>query len=709
LRIAEDKGIESYGVLQKESQKSSVYKRLNRIFSDADEKYNAGLFKHEKWLEKITIDDKILCNIITSLYFPECPYALAVLPVEILGNIYEKFLGKVIRLTAGHRVKVEEKPEVRKAGGVFYTPQYIVDYIVQNTVGVLINNKTPDEISAMTIVDPACGSGSFLVGAYQFLLNYHLDFYTKEPNKKSALKRDKIFESASQTYKLTIAEKQRILQNNIFGVDIDSQAVEVTKLSLYLKLLENEGKESEGQLFSFTDLRLLPDIENNIKCGNSLIGTDFFAQRNFNLPEEEQLKINCFDWEKEFANVFRKNGGFDVVIGNPPYVRNRILDGIQKDYFAQKYKSAKGQFDLYQLFYENGIKIIRAGGSIGFITSNKFAITDYGKELRNVILDTCKIRQIIDVSNISVFKQASTYPYIFILEKSKNNSNNQIKYAKIQHFDELQNIRLKKISQAEYKNSINNSFILRVFPAFFKRINNQSIKLNEIASIKETIHTGNIRDKFVTNKKSGVACKKLLFGKDVHRYKIKWNGNYIRYDKKLIDKTKGEYANLCNEKYFEKPKILLREIAYNIEAVFDEDHFYTLNKLYSIQLFDNISYDYLFLLGILNSKLMSYYFRESFEEAHVRGGYLQFKKIYTSQIPIIKLDLNIPTDKTLHDHLVSIVDKMLQLKHKEHAEQKPQMKTILQRQIIGLDQEIDRTVYLLYDLTEEEIKIVEGT
>ena len=244
LRIAEDKGIESYGILQKESQKSSVYKRLNRIFSEADEKYNAGLFKHEKWFEKITIDDKILINIINNLYFPECPYALEVLPVEILGNIYEKFLGKVIRLTAGHRVKVEAKPEVRKAGGVFYTPQYIVDYIVQNTVGVLIKDKTPDEISKVTIVDPACGSGSFLVGAYQFLLNYHLDFYTKEQNKKSALKRDKIFESAFQTYQLTIAEKQRILQNNIFGVDIDSQAVEVTKLSLYLKLLENEGKDS---------------------------------------------------------------------------------------------------------------------------------------------------------------------------------------------------------------------------------------------------------------------------------------------------------------------------------------------------------------------------------------------------------------------------------------------------------------------------------
>ncbi|MDR1053815.1 MAG: N-6 DNA methylase, partial [Planctomycetaceae bacterium] len=289
MRIAESRGIEPKGCLKRVTEEGNYCKNLFRQFGEAREKYHSALFDFDKHTidAMINIDDQIIRTIVDDLYCPtQCDFLL--MPIEILGNIYEKFLGNVIRLTAGHRVKVEAKPEVRKAGGVFYTPQYIVDYIVQNTVGVLIDNKTPDEISKITIVDPACGSGSFLVGAYQFLLNYHLDFYTRESNKKSALKRDKIFESGSQTYKLTIAEKQRILQNNIFGVDIDSQAVEVTKLSLYLKLLENEGKEAEGQLFSFTDLRLLPDIDNNIKCGNSLIGTDFFAQQNFNLSENEQ-------------------------------------------------------------------------------------------------------------------------------------------------------------------------------------------------------------------------------------------------------------------------------------------------------------------------------------------------------------------------------------------------------------------------------------
>jgi adenine-specific DNA-methyltransferase len=157
-----------------------------------------------------------------------------------------------------------------------------------------------------------------LVGAYQCLLVYHLDHYTNEKNIKNALKRGVIFQVSHNSYRLTILEKQRILQNNIFGVDIDPQAVEVTKLSLYLKLLENEGKEAEGQLFSFSDMTLLPSLEENIKCGNSLVGTDFYNQTTLGLSEDQQIKVNCFDWEKEFPSIF-KNGGFDIVLGNPPY------------------------------------------------------------------------------------------------------------------------------------------------------------------------------------------------------------------------------------------------------------------------------------------------------------------------------------------------------------------------------------------------------
>ncbi|MCL1818632.1 MAG: N-6 DNA methylase, partial [Spirochaetaceae bacterium] len=267
LRFAEDKDIEEENLLLSVAKTANIYEKLILLFTKANAKYNSGLFAPRDWIDATRIDDKVLSNIIVNLYYPECPYEFSVLPIEILGSIYERFLGKTIRFRSvkgdTRTAVIEEKPEVKKAGGVFYTPQYIVDYIVKNTVGEKIKNKTPDEIAGIKICDPACGSGSFLVGAYQYLLNYHLDYYSQAKNVKSALKNAKIYETAFQSYKLTIEEKQRILTSAIFGVDIDSQAVEVTKLSLYLKLLENEGREAEGWLFKYSDKTLLPSLEDN--------------------------------------------------------------------------------------------------------------------------------------------------------------------------------------------------------------------------------------------------------------------------------------------------------------------------------------------------------------------------------------------------------------------------------------------------------------
>ncbi|MDR1140478.1 MAG: N-6 DNA methylase [Planctomycetaceae bacterium] len=692
LRIAEDKGIESYGVLQKESQKNSVYKYLNYIFSDADEKYNAGLFKHEKWLEKISIDDKILYNIINSLYFPECPYALAVLPVEILGNIYEKFLGNVIRLTAGHRVKVEEKPEVRKAGGVFYTPQYIVDYIVQNTVGVLIDNKTPDEISKITIVDPACGSGSFLVGAYQFLLNYHLDFYTRESNKKSALKRDKIFESGSQTYKLTIAEKQRILQNNIFGVDIDSQAVEVTKLSLYLKLLENEGKEAEGQLFSFTDLRLLPDIDNNIKCGNSLIGTDFFAQQNFNLSENEQVKINCFDWEKEFIDIFKKNGGFDIVIGNPPYVI--IFDEQSKKYIEKVYPEFQRNNNLYIAFMMKGIFLLRTGGIFSFITPNTYLKGEYYHTLRSQ-LAAQRINEIVDFGNEKIFKDTNVFTAICNVSKDKPKKQWLLK-------SDFQNVRGKISKTSEYF-VVANPLIekLSTYAKFDDVLYVKDVGYNYWSIGRGKVRGGSIGSRIFyfgtkKHKKDIPYCK----GSNIQRYILNDPQQYLRhnYDGLLYKNDKFRFTPDLMET---KPKIIYRQTSGSLIGTIDNNGYHNDKTVHIILPKDNLHVDIRYILGIFNSKLLNYCY-ENFTEEQGRI-FAQVKIVNIKKLPFV-----IPPNKTTHDNIVSLVDKMLQLKLKEHTEQKPQMKTMLQRQINGLDQQIDKAVYQLYGLAEEEVKIVEG-
>ncbi len=240
LRICEDRGVEDYGRLMALQNGTRVYARLCQLFYSADDRYNSGLFhfKAEKdrpelpdgFTLNLIIDDKPLKDIFKSLYYPDSPYEFSVLSADILGQVYEQFLGKVIRLTPSHRAVVEDKPEVKKAGGVYYTPTYIVNDIVEHTVGKLLKGKTPKQAEKLKILDPACGSGSFLIGAYQCLLDWHCKFYADNgPEKWTKGRSPVLYQGTGGDYHLTAAERKRILLNNIYGVDIDSQAVEVTR------------------------------------------------------------------------------------------------------------------------------------------------------------------------------------------------------------------------------------------------------------------------------------------------------------------------------------------------------------------------------------------------------------------------------------------------------------------------------------------------
>jgi restriction-modification enzyme MmeI-like protein/type I restriction and modification enzyme subunit R-like protein len=254
LRICEDRGIEDYGRLQTLLKGDGIYARLCERFQRADEKYNSGLFHFRQERDRsetpdsltpaLAIDDAPLRQVLGALYYPESPYVFAEIPADILGQVYERFLGKIIRLTAGHQAKIEEKPEVRKAGGVYYTPTYIVDHIVRATLGPLVDGRKPADVAKLRILDPACGSGSFLLGAYQFLLDWHREAYVASgPEKWAKGKTPALFRGPRGDWQLTTAKRKEILLNNIFGVDLDAQAIEVTKLSLLLKVLEGETEE----------------------------------------------------------------------------------------------------------------------------------------------------------------------------------------------------------------------------------------------------------------------------------------------------------------------------------------------------------------------------------------------------------------------------------------------------------------------------------
>ena len=368
----------------------------------------------------LKIDDKVLQDILQNLYYPDSPYVFREIPSDILGQVYERFLGKVIQLTAGHQAKVEEKPEVRKAGGVYYTPTYIVNYIVQNTVGKLLEGKSPKEVARLKILDPACGSGTFPLGAYQYLLDWHLKWYTDhEPEKLAAGKEPAIYQS-KDGWRLTTSKKKEILLNNIHGVDIDPQAVEVTKLSLLLKVLEGESQETIGSQLGMFKERVLPDLGRNIKCGNSLIGSDYYQDRQLTMliDEEERYRVNAFDWKTEFPQVFIQ-GGFDVVMGNPPYIRiHNLVDYYPNEvkFIQSNYSAASfGKVDIYVAFVEKGLQVLSKSGLLGFILPNKFMQAEYGIGLRKLMHERKALTQLVDFGNAQVFTGATTYTCLLFL------------------------------------------------------------------------------------------------------------------------------------------------------------------------------------------------------------------------------------------------------------------------------------------------------
>lgn len=444
LRICEARGIEQYGQLMALRNGENVYRRLCETFRRADERYNSGLFHFREEKKRsgspddltlgLTIDDKVLKGIFKNLYYPESPYEFSVLPANILGQIYEQFLGKVIRLTAGHRAVVEDKPEVKKAGGVYYTPTYIVDYIVEHTVGKLLEGKTPTQASKLHVLDPACGSGSFLLGAYQRLLDWHLAWYGEnKPENHSKGRKPTIFQGPGGDWRLTTAEKKRILLNSIYGVDIDPQAVEVTKLSLLLKVLEGESAETLGKSLALFRERALPDLGQNIKCGNSLIGPDFYEGRQLSLiDEEERYRINVFDWNAEFSEIMGA-GGFDAVIGNPPYVRSIALKESSYalwDYCRSHYQSASArEWDIYLVFVERGLGLLTNKGKLGYILPNKFLNSQVGENLRVLLSDGRHVERIVSFGAFQIFSGATTYTCLLFLDRGGLDQGTVARYA----------------------------------------------------------------------------------------------------------------------------------------------------------------------------------------------------------------------------------------------------------------------------------------
>ncbi|TGM55389.1 restriction endonuclease subunit R [Leptospira biflexa] len=754
LRIAEDRNMEKYGMLLEATKTSkdnsdSAYTKFNQIFLNANSKYNSGLFHPETWIQNLQVDDKVFQSIVSNLYYPECPYELSVMPIEILGNIYEQFLGKSIRLTSSHQAKVEEKEEVRKAGGVYYTPQYIVDYIIESTLGEKLEGLDLYSHPKLSLLDPACGSGSFLVGAYTFLLHKYVEDYTDPKRIEKALKTGLIYQVTANTYRLSITVKQTILLNHIYGVDIDPQAVEVTKLSLLLKLMEDENTESAEQLFKHSQVKLLPDLSGNIKCGNSLVDKDFYEDKNLSLfGKEEMRKVNTFDWKGNFPKVFA-DGGFDVVVGNPPYVRQEILGEEFKTYAKKRFTTFAGTADLYVYFIEKALSLLHPKGIYSIIVANKWMRANYGENLRK-FLKTKRIYKIIDFGDLPVFKSATTYPCILKLsnEKPKNLSVSQLKtldfvslkdaVKKSLYTVDLQSLEDKGWSLSNQKES-----------ALLDKIKKAGIPLGEYVEgkifygIKTGLNEAFVIDEETKNRlvaedpKSAEVIKPFLEGKDIKRYAHLQNKKWLilfpkgftnerkklnksfsiekeypvifqhlkLFQKKAEDRyDQGEYwweLRACDYYgEFEKEKIVWGNLSITNPFTIDFDFSF----INAPACFLNTSDRY--LLGIINAKV-SWYFLKVIS-AERQGGYLEAKPIYVSQIPILRCEASESRKVELQDKIKNLANDMLTLQKEFKDSKTDSDKKHLEHKAELLDKQIDALVYQLYGLDEEEIAIVEG-
>lgn len=770
LRICEDRGGEHYGQLQSLLNGEYTYERLKQLFSQADDRYNSGLFHFQREADRaetpdeltprLKIEDKVLKHIIERLYAPKSPYEFSVFPAEILGQVYEQFLGKIIRLTTGHQAKIEEKPEVKKAGGVYYTPAFIVDYIVKQTVGKLCEGKAPKQIAKLHILDPACGSGSFLIGAYQYLLTYHRDWYVNDGPDQH---KKELFKTSSGDWRLKTQEKKRILLNNIHGVDIDSQAVEVTKLSLLLKVLEGENEESLQELL-FGRVRVLPDLGKNIKCGNSLIGPDYLTGQL--LPDEEAMRrVNPFDWQAEFAEIIQA-GGFDAVIGNPPYVRQEALSDF-KNYFAQHYEAFDGVADLYAYFMEQSVKLLRESGRFSFIVSSSFLRTTYGESLRRTLKKQAAVLRILDFGGLPVFENAKdTYVCIPLIAKTKQPARIEISripsleisdldgYATTNHFT-IPHQRLSPEAWALKSDEEAAVFekamkIGTPLGQYVERKVFYGLKtgLNEAFEITEPQRTAILR----SHRGSEALIKPFLGGQNIRRYRIEDEGRYLivipsgwtRAEMKA-KKTVGqlsereawtwfshEYPSIakhlepfeegCRKRqdqgeywwelrscdyyeYFDRPKIIFPDICKEPRFFLDRSSLYLANTAYCLGVDDP------YLLGVLNSRLFWFAISNISIPFGIRAGQYRYRLIYQymERVPIRAINPRDKSDKAKHDKVATLVERMLDLHKRLAATKNPNDQTRLQSQIDATDREIDRLVYDLYGLTEDEIAIVEGT
>jgi len=520
--------------------------------------------------------------------------------------------------------------------------------------------------------------------------------------------------------------KRRCIEHSLYGVDIDPGAVEIAKLRLWLSLMVDEE--------DIKNIKPLPNLDYKIVCGNSLLGVEknlfnnelfteleklkllFFNETNPTKKQEYKKQIDKliseitnghteFDFEVYFSEVFHKKKGFDVVIANPPYIN---VNEMKKDAYVlrKQFSTAYGSYDIYVLFFEKSIQVLRTNGILTFITSNKYFISDYAKRLRSLILSNTVILKLLDLADCKKVFEALVSPAVSILRKQKMGSYElNLAILKDDDIHKLCNINFSKINIQQLSENLEGAFNIHIDSSnrkIIKKMMDSSERLKDLANVRtgvmgfeywnmepfiRDVKQNNQSIRILTN--SHLERYKFLFGKKINLYKKTYINPYVDMENAPLNKTTKEF--------FLSKKIIVRGVAKRLTAQIDKYGYATLVAVHGIYNYNkNIKKEY--ILALLNSVLFNYFHLITFYTARIPKGSLKYPISFLKNLPIKK------TPESEQKCFVELVNCILAITKDKDYLQNPQK----QAKVKAIEAEIDQLVYKLYGLTEEEIKIVEG-
>lgn len=744
LRVCEDRNIEIYKTLLNFADNND-FNALIQKFREADRKYNAGLFNHALTEEIIANNSSAFWSIIKQLYFPESTYSFVVFASDILGNIYEIFLGEQLRIKSGEIILEKKLEHVDR--DIVTTPTFIIQDILRETVAKHCEGKTDAEILQSSIADIACGSGAFLLESYQLLHDSLVDYYLNNNP-------DELIQTAVSTYKLKFETKSRLLTNCIYGVDKDYNAVQACKFGLLLKLLENEGNNT-------IPTPALPNIDPNICFGNSLLDSE-------KTSPDHQREINPYDFGET---------KYDVIVGNPPYMATEHIKQYtpkELPLFKAHYKSAYKQFDKYFLFIERGLDLLKPHGLFGYIVPSKFTRVGAGKKLRELLSSKKEVEQIISFGANQIFQNKTTYTCLLILKKTEHENLNYLEVQSLKDW-KTRNISPQDYDSVEFEELDDEGWALvpgNLKPSF-ESINDQSESLDSLVG-SENIYNGiqtsanNIYiqtaldedDQFYYFKKDGFDWKiekeltrpyfKTSSGADnlntyrpfspnafvVYPY-LKIDGNINFVD---IDQLRTDYPNAY--KYLDHYKEILNNPKRDIKPTPEtENEWYRYGRHQSldkcdvpakiivgvlsqrnkyaidyhgtlissggtagycmITLPEDFPYSIYYIQALLNSKYLEWF--SALHGEVFRGGYIARGTKVLKKLPIRTIDFDNPDEKELHDRISSIQETLIQLQSEiDQNASSLRIRIPLERQFNLRKSELDEALRILYNLGEND-------